>query len=155
MLTVCTQVLGTLHTAAILQAVKFGLGRHVEDVIANEGQSSLSKMSKVSRIKSSFCLTELQTKVLKAIYIGELFFVLSITCSKLCVSLLFVRLASGRKHILPAWILSGFILAWGLASLIGVATTSPFLSDLTKHEHTPWVCSTRFRCIRHQTDECE
>lgn len=42
------QVLAAVHTVAILCAVKKGLGRHLVDVLEDEGPGALRRMSKVS-----------------------------------------------------------------------------------------------------------
>lgn len=137
-----------IHTITTLYAVKHGLGRHVRDLLQNdEGQFNLEKMSRVggdlkhsSPRRNSFANI---THRSQAIYIGEVFLVLGVACSKLSITLLFIRLASGRRHTRPAWFLTAVIVVWGVAASIGVGTTSPFLSPVREDRQEIWVSRPR------------
>lgn len=74
-------------------------------------------------------------------------------CSKLAVTLLFVRLASGRNNIRPAWVLTGAIVVWGIASVIGVGVSSPFRSIEVPDHQEPWVGLTRQQSDIYCADE--
>lgn len=97
-LTFIACVIGVSETVTVFEAVHFGLGQHADKL-------------------DSAAVVSME----KAIYAGDILFVVVLALSKLAVALLVLRLTSSDIHILTAKAIAGVIVVWGVASVLAIA----------------------------------
>lgn len=109
-------VLGSLvatgQAVAVFRAIHFGLGQHRED-LGSEDMGRLKHAALASDILS----------------------IIALTCSKLAVSLLILRLSTFKRHVLAARIITVLICIWGI-----IATTSSSIAPANvKARKDGWI----------------